>query len=243
MDETETLPPELESLFKTFDNAVSKDDFANAFEAVKELFKEFQDENADNLSLIQAAIKRLQSVIQRELDANEEFRALGKQLEEKVEQKLGQVDAKLSRIKNGEQGIKGEKGDQGERGERGQRGAPDSPQEIREKLMLAKIPLAAVEGIEELKEGFTQEIKKGRVQTPAKAFHIYTKDASSQCDGANKAFTVGGTHFGIVGVFGTQFPNIYRPVIDYTETKTGILLTSEVGAPESGQTLIIQFLK
>lgn len=239
MNETETYPEILESLFTKVEESVSKKDFGDAFEAVKELFAELSEDNTENLTLIQEAIGRLQKVIQREIDANKDFRALVP----KVEQKLQEVDQRLSQIKNGEQGLRGERGEKGERGERGQRGAPDSPQEIREKLMLAKIPLAAVEGIEELKEGFTQEIKKGRVQTPAKAFHIYTKDASSQCDGANKAFTVGGTHFGIVGVFGTQFPNIYRPVIDYTETKTGILLTSEVGAPESGQTLIIQFLK
>lgn len=82
-----------------------------------------------------------------------------------------------------------------------------------------------------------------RVQTPAKSYQINKADVSAQCDGANKTFTVGGSHFGIMGVFGTDFPQVYRPIIDYTETRTGVLLTSAVPAPNSGATLIIQFLK
>ena len=82
-----------------------------------------------------------------------------------------------------------------------------------------------------------------RIQTPAKSYQIRTKDASAECDGSNKTFSAGGTHFGIMGVYSTQAPMIYRPIIDFTETRTGILLTDAVTAPATGQSLIIQYLK
>jgi len=82
-----------------------------------------------------------------------------------------------------------------------------------------------------------------RVQTPAKAYRIFTQDVSSQCDGNNKTFNIGSTHFGIEGVYGTDFPQIYRPVIDYTEGRTSITLASAVPAPSSGATLLVKFLK
>lgn len=105
-----------------------------------------------------------------------------------------------------------------------------------------RLDKSAIKGIEEIEKAI-QTAASTRVQTPAKSYQIRNKDCSSQCDGANKTFTVGGTHFGIIGVYGTQFPLIYRPIIDYTETATGFLLTSAVAAPESGQTLVAQFLK
>lgn len=104
-----------------------------------------------------------------------------------------------------------------------------------------RLDISAIKGLNKVLTR-VKELEE-RVPTPAKSYQIRTKDATAQCDGSTTLFTVGGTHFGIMGVFGTEFPQIYRPVIDYTETKTGIQLTSQVSAPASGQTLIIQFLK
>mgnify|MGYP001608312337 CR=1 FL=1 len=105
-----------------------------------------------------------------------------------------------------------------------------------------RLDISAIKGFDEIKKTLMDTASK-RVQTPAKAFKIHTKDCTSQCDGSNKTFNVGGSHFGIIGVFGTQFPLIYRPVIDYTETSTGFTLTAAVTAPDTSQTLIAQFLK
>ena len=63
-------------------------------------------------------------------------------------------------------------------------------------------------------------------------------DLSSKLDGATKNFFVPKRRY--IALFGTQFPILFRPVIDYTGDGTGVLtLTSEVSAPESGQTLIL----
>ena len=122
----------------------------------------------------------------------------------------------------------------------------DTAEEERDRLESLKgddrLDKSAIKGFDELEKSL-RITASNRVQTPAKAFKIHNKDCTSQCDGSNKTFNVGGTHFGIVGVFGTQAPLIYRPIIDYTETANGFLLTSAVGAPETGQTLVAQFLK
>ena len=70
-------------------------------------------------------------------------------------------------------------------------------------------------------------------------------DLSSQCDGIIKTFTLTKNFIsGTVQLFSTQFPIIYRPVIDFTEDSAGTLtLTSEVGAPASGQTLVALYEK
>ncbi len=66
-------------------------------------------------------------------------------------------------------------------------------------------------------------------------------DLTGSCDGVTKTFTIP-SNKRIIGVLGTQFPVVYRPEIDYTGSGTTTLtLTSEVGAPESGQTLIVQY--
>lgn len=71
---------------------------------------------------------------------------------------------------------------------------------------------------------------------------ITAYDVSSQCNGVNKTFTIP-FHFGVIGVYSTQAPIIYRPIIDYTVGGRSITLTSQVDAPQSGQSLIIQFVR
>ena len=70
-------------------------------------------------------------------------------------------------------------------------------------------------------------------------------DLSSQCDGANKTFTLTKQFIAnTVQLFSTQFPIVFRPVVDFTENANGTLtLTAEVGAPASGQTLVALYEK
>lgn len=70
---------------------------------------------------------------------------------------------------------------------------------------------------------------------------IFYSDLSSQCDGVTMTFTVP-RHNKIVGLRGTQFPIIYRPSVDFTTSGTTLTLTSQVGAVESGQTLIFEYV-
>lgn len=155
--------------------------------------------------------------------------------------------------KNGKDGKDGAPGQQGQQGPQGEKGDAADVTDIAAFGAAARDGLEILQGENRLKadaiSGLDEKLTElrtlasQRIQTPAKAYMVYTKDASAQCNGVTTQFTVGGTHRGIVGVFSTEFPQIYRPVIDYTETSTGILLTSQVSAPQTGQSLIIQFLK
>lgn len=122
----------------------------------------------------------------------------------------------------------------------------EAADEIRNKLEVLqgdeRLDKSAIKGLDTLEAQLT-EVKNRPAAQPAKAYMVQKKDVSAQCNGSQKTFSVGGSHFGVLGVYSTEFPIIYRPIIDYTETNTGIVLTSAVAAPASGQTLVIQFLK
>jgi hypothetical protein len=68
-------------------------------------------------------------------------------------------------------------------------------------------------------------------------------DLTEQCDGSTKEFylTREPRDTNRVMVWGTQFPIILRPNIDFTIERKLLTLTSEVSAPETGQTLIVQY--
>src|SRR3990167_7319512 len=115
-------------------------------------------------------------------------------------------------------------GPKGDKGDAGKDGSPDTADDIRNKLELLegddRLDIKAVKGADELERRLDTKISS----VPAKMGgtgarqRVHIKDCTSQCDGSSKTFNVGGSHFGIIGVFGTQFPQTYRPVIDYTET-------------------------
>ena len=71
------------------------------------------------------------------------------------------------------------------------------------------------------------------------------EDLSSQLNGARKIFPLANAYqANSVSLMGTQFPIIYRPVVDFKESSSAeISLTGEVGAPASGQTLVVTYEK
>lgn len=71
------------------------------------------------------------------------------------------------------------------------------------------------------------------------------EDISDQCDGVTKVFTVSNNYqSGKIYIVGTQFPRVYRPIIDFTESGSNeITLTSAVSAPATGQSLIAIYQK
>jgi len=216
----------LQGFMQALENVVTKDEFLKAWEGIVTQFK------------------KTEATLTEKVDARLAELKDGPPGKDGKDGKNGR-DGKDGR--DGRDGLDGRDGEQGPPGPPGKDGDIKdlSPEEIRNALELLlgddRLKTSAISGLDEAIADIKQ--RATRVQTPAKAYMIHNKDVSSQCDGSNKTFSVGGTHFGIVGVYGTQHPIIYRPVIDYTITRTGILLTSAVSAPESGQSLVIQFLK
>ena len=128
---------------------------------------------------------------------------------------------------------------------------PASGGDIRNSLELLqeddRLDKSAIKGIEELKKELREEISAVRSMKSSNAFGglvntVRFVDLTAQCDGSNKTFQVP-LHRKVVMLSGTQFPLIYRPVVDYTTANHSLKLTSEVGAPETGQTLIFQYIK
>lgn len=213
-DQQETL----KTLLSIFDKGKQVDEFLAAVPQIMQLFAELKTANEEERGELSESWKR-------------DFARLEEQVQKIIKGNDGLTPSReelLALIKP----LIPKKTKDGERGLPGLDGLPPSDEKLKS-LIEPLIPK-----VEDIAAKVPQ-----RVQTPAKSYQIHKADVSAQCDGANKTFTVGGSHFGVIGVFSTQFPQIYRPIIDFVESRTGILLTAEVGAPQTGQTLIIQYLK
>lgn len=160
----------------------------------------------------------------------------------------------------GIQGVKGEKGDRGERGLQGERGkdgrngkdgqegkdgkdgkdgSPDTPQQIKTKLeTLRGNDRLDASAIKNLPTALYGKKRLGR----GTGSPVFTSDLSSQCDGANKTFTIP-TNTRVLLLIGTDFPILYRPTTDYTVSGTTLTLTSAVNAPSSGATLSVLYVE
>ena len=117
----------------------------------------------------------------------------------------------------------------------------DTPVQIAEKLELLedenRLDIKAIRGLEEI----IKELKNrptGRGGGARKVVYSKFEDLSSLCDGATKTFTMPKDCIAVTGVFGTQFPGGgFRPITDWKFEGNTLTLTSEVGAPQTGQTL------
>lgn len=145
----------------------------------------------------------------------------------------------------GKQGERGVKGDsvQGKSGEDGKDGSPDTGEDIIRKintLPLNKNNMIDASHIKNLSYPVLLSASGKRIKG-----RQVRDDLSSQCDGSNKTFTLTKKFISnTVQLFSTQFPIVYRPVVDFTENSNGTLtLTAEVGAPASGQTLVALYEK
>jgi hypothetical protein len=100
-----------------------------------------------------------------------------------------------------------------------------------------RLDQSAIKGLKELMKDVSKTKQAFMVGGSAVNTVQFT-DLSSKLDGSTKIFTVPRRRY--IALFGTQFPIIYRPTTDYTGDGTAQLtLTSEVSAPEAGQSLIL----
>lgn len=127
---------------------------------------------------------------------------------------------------------------------------PKFGEEIRNGLELLqgdeRLDVSAIRGIEETLKEIKEEVKQvrqsKRVFAGPNANAVNYADLTDECDGSNKTFTVP-THRKVIALMGTQFPVIYRPIIDFTTVNQTLTLTDAVSAPESGQTLTFLYVK
>lgn len=129
---------------------------------------------------------------------------------------------------------------------------PKLGERIRDGLEILKdedrLDKSAIKGLDELIEDLKKKIEEVRGSTSrgggwgGGARTVQVADLSAQCDGITKTFEVP-RHTYAISLQSTQFPGIYRPVVDFTTANKVLQLTSEVSAPETGQTLIFLYIK
>jgi len=124
----------------------------------------------------------------------------------------------------------------------GKDGSPDTPKQVQEKMLSLPnpwMPKEAIIGLEEMFMSLQKNAQQKGGGGGGSAIQYY--DLTSQCNGVLRVFTIPKTRR-VLGIFGTQFPISYRPVVDWTNTETTLTLTSEVSPPETGQTLYILYI-
>lgn len=163
-------------------------------------------------------------------------------------------------------GPQGEEGRKGDRGDRGLDGITPKPLTFLDLSKKQKLELQGEKG--DAKEDNAEEIKEklqslvGAERIDASAIKNLPRGGkrgmsrggglaankvdnfTSLTDGATKVFTLSfEPKAGTVMLYSTQFPVIYDPDTDFTISGLTVTLTSAVGAPQTGQTLVATYQK
>lgn len=238
-----------DKLAKLFDilskESVDKAEFLAAFQKVVDLVMKVSKQNSDSRQALETAIGKAKADLESEITKNadlasskavSELRPTIETLIAQAEEKFAAVDAQAEKLSN----IKAPEPT-----------PPDSAEDIRNKLELLegdeRLDQSAIKGLKEDMAALKDVIgrvadRAGRVISPPNNA-VQFADLSSQCDGVTTKFTVPRHRF-IVGLQSTQFPNIFRPGVDFTTANTTLsLVTSQVAAPQAGQTLMFLYVK
>jgi len=235
----------LESILKLIESGISQEDFVAAFENVVELVLKIEKRNSSFLNTIEDRIfQDVKDLIKNDAqigltdleNRSQYFLADAKKVlsdaRAAIDEKVRQADVRIKNLKDGPQGPPGRPG---------RDGSPDSPKDVRDKLLQLngdeRLPVSAIKGLDDYEEVRNRKPSIISGAAPG-ATTVQFTDLSSQLNGSRKTFTVPRRRF--IALFGTEFPVIYRPEIDYTGTGTYTLtLTSQVSAPASGQSLLL----
>lgn len=148
--------------------------------------------------------------------------------------------------RDGTDGVNGLDGKDGVNGENGKDGSPDTPRQIVEKLESLeedeRLDISAIKGIKELETSIRNSIPRSGGGS-RRVFQPYRDDFSALTDGVTKTFYLSRAPLQTETVmcFGTDFPTILRPLIDFTITNKTLTLTSAIPAPSQGATLLVTY--
>lgn len=253
----------IQKLLATLDpERLTKEEFTQTIEMLFQRVKELTDQNAAEFDGIHKVLTAFTDKIKN--DTSTDFTKLSADLKKQVNdvfvaQRLDAMQAminhKLAKVRDGKTPIKGVDYFDGQPGKSidkatvvaaviAQLPPPDeeTAEDQRDKLESlkgdARLDKSAIKGLDdELKR--IELLPRGGT---GKRQRVFTYDLTSQCNGVLKTFGIP-TNFGVIGVFSTEFPIVYRPIIDYTIGNHSITLTDQVSAPATGQTLIVQYIR
>lgn len=106
-----------------------------------------------------------------------------------------------------------------------------------------QIAVEHIKGLEKLVKELQGSIGGGKSLVGRIGDRIKIDDLTARCDGVTITFELEAEpkSQNKILVWGTQFPIILRPNVDFTIAGKFLTLTSEVSAPQSGQTLLVQY--
>jgi hypothetical protein len=253
-DDKTPQTPNMLDLFKgMLEDHLGKAEFLKAFQNVISYVKKFEQRLTEDFDALANTVTAAASSIRTDFDrlstqlksqVNDVF--VRERIDALTEEVNAKVDAKIEALRDGVDGAKGDKGD---RGQAGRDGSPDTPAQVRDKLEALKgkdrLNISAIAGFDEFEKTLRTDfgrITSGRITSGPNANAIQVIDLTSQCNGVTKTFSVP-RHRVALSLSSTQFPVIYRPVIDYTTANMTLTLTDQVAAPETGQTLLFVYIK
>jgi hypothetical protein len=219
---------------------LSKEDFVNAFQKVLELVLAIQKQQAQAVANLEQTYANLFDKMHadhsshfQELkgqvndvfvgdklkrmhgETRAKFKNLHDSIHSVIDGKIKEVDARMSKVKDGERGLIGPRGLSG-----------------RDAIFDNKILDGIKKDIETIKK-----LPRGRLGMKA-IRSVRTVDLTSSVDGATTAFTLPQDTISVLGVWSTQFPVTFRQDVDWTFTgRTLTLVVNQVGTPQTGQTL------
>lgn len=173
-----------------------------------------------------------------------------------AEGKVGKQGIQGERGDKGDTGEKGEKGNTGEKGdsvkgEKGDKGEDGSlkeiaPQEVRDLLELLqdeeRLDASAIKNLEKYVKQYAPKSSSAPSGGGIVGRDIVRNyDLSDQLDGVTKTFNLPAL-WSIISVATSSFPNVLRPIVDYTNTSQSITFTDEIDASTTlaeGQTVVI----
>jgi len=235
----------LHDIVRILDESVTKDEFVTSFQTVLSYVKELQATNNREFALMKSAISMMGEKMAA--DNSSDMTAAKKEMMDVCAKEMASMKKNMDTMSKEQMDCMKFVYDKVASIENGK----DADEEKKDTAEDERNRLESLKGDERLDKsairGLDEELKKvssiTRIGGTGVRQRVHVADVTSECDGSNKTFSIGGTHYGVIGVFGTEFPLIYRPLIDYTIGSSSITLTDVVAAPATGQTLVIQYIK
>ena len=233
----------LKSLFKLVDESLTKKDFEEKFSKILKFLTDLKAKNQVDISTLKENISLLSKELKGDNTTNisglknEFIKMIDKALKDQ-EDGLNFMRDKVRNLKEGTDGKDGKNGTIGKDGQDGKDGSPDTSFQIANKLETLKdetrLKISAIDKLQEELD----ELKNRPTGGGGTRKVVYTKriNLSAQCNGTLKEFLMPKDTLSVLGVWGTQFPITFDEA-DFTFEGRTLTLTSEVGAPQTGQTL------
>jgi hypothetical protein len=177
-----------------------------------------------------------------ELFVGEKVGGIEAALRKIVDEKLGEVDGRMSTVKDGARGPEGKPG------KAGKDGSPDSPEQVVSKVNKSetKIKRSQVEGLEDefkkiSKAGMYTHSGGGGGSGGGKVVKYY--DISDQLNGSLKTFVLP-AFFRVISVHSSSQPFILRPTTDWTADGAAMTITFTSAVDETitlatGQSVVV----